>query len=167
MRIETFGALTFVMTATTAAAQQVNVDVDRSAAFATYRSYAWVTGTASRQPGDARICEAVDARLAAKGLSQVATAADVFVVTRVVTEERKAPVGGGFDSWPIGGATANLSRYVQRTVVVELYDASTRRIVWRGIGIDTVNDRGQHTADIDKTLEKMFRKYPRSAALKR
>ena len=47
------------------------------------------------------------------------------------------------------------------TLVVDLYDAHTRQMVWRGVATDSVSDKPQkNTPRINKALQKMFAKYP-------
>src|SRR5258705_4874905 len=61
-------------------AQDVNTDFDRSANFASYRTYAWTPGTPSPNPlGEQRIHAAVDQQLAAKGFSMVTESPSVYI----------------------------------------------------------------------------------------
>jgi hypothetical protein len=67
------------MLTTLACAQKVDVDSDPSAPFASYRTYAWAQGTPSPTPlGERRFHFAVDAQLAARGLTEVGVAPDLF-----------------------------------------------------------------------------------------
>jgi Domain of unknown function (DUF4136) len=44
---------------------------------------------------------------------------------------------------------------------VDLYDATTRKMVWRGVAQATVSDKPEKNAEkIDKSLAKMFARYP-------
>jgi len=51
--------------------------------------------------------------------------------------------------------------YAMGTLVVDLYDAHTRQMVWRGVATDSVSDKPEKdTQRITKALQKMFAKYP-------
>jgi hypothetical protein len=46
-------------------------------------------------------------------------------------------------------------------MVVDLFDAKTKRLVWRGIATDTISSDPQKNAmKIEKAVEKMFKKFP-------
>jgi hypothetical protein len=50
---------------------------------------------------------------------------------------------------------------MQGTLIVDLYDAATRRMVWRGVATATVTDKPSKNArKITKALAKMFDRYP-------
>jgi len=164
MKFRMFACLALAMTAAVAYAQNVTTDSDPSAPFATYKTYAWTEGTPSPNPlGEQRIHAAVDAQLAGKGLTRVDSAPNLYVATHVLTHEQKEVVANGFGPWWGGGFTANVETYVQGTLIVDLYDASTRKMVWRGVATGTASDKpSKNTSKIDKALAKMFQRYPSS-----
>ena len=147
-------------------AQDVNTDFDPSANFASYRTYAWTAGTPSPNPlGEQRIHAAVDQQLAAKGFSIVSESPSVFIATHVVTKEQQQLNVSGFGGGPFFGggidATARVQTYTTGTLAVDMYDAKTKQLVWRGVGSGTASDRAEkNTEKVDKALEKMFKKYP-------
>ena len=144
--------------------QQVKTDFDRSAPFATYRTYTWTSGTpAPNQFIQERIHVAVDEQLVVKGmLTQSAVKPNLVVATHVVTHEQKEIVAPGFGVGPWwGGPGAVIETYLQGTLIVDLYDAKTRKMVWRGVATDTVSEKtSTNTEHIDKAVAKMFEKYP-------
>ena len=163
MRIHMFGTLAFATVATIVYAQKVDVDSDPSAPFAKYKTYAWAQGSPSPTPlGERRIHAAVNQRLAANGMTQVIDTPDVFVASHVMTEHREQLMANGFGGWGFGGlATATIEPYVQGTLVVDLYDAATMRLVWRGVATAVASDKAQkNTSNINKGLDQMFEKYP-------
>jgi hypothetical protein len=86
----------------------------------------------------------------------------------VVTHEQKKIVAPGFGfgpwGWGWGGPGAVIYTYLQGTLIVDLYDAKTRKMVWRGVATDTVSDKtSTNTEHIDKAVGKMFDKYPPDA----
>ena len=154
-----------VMVATAALyAQKVNVDSDPAAPFATYKSYAWTQGTPAPNPlNDQRLRAGVEARLSARGLAMNSAAPDLIVATHVTTSERRELIASGFGwgPWYGGGGTATVETYTEGTLVVDLYDAHTKKMVWRGVATATASDKPTKNAEkIDKALNKMFEKLP-------
>jgi hypothetical protein len=147
-------------------AQKVTTDYDPKADFAAFKTYAWTEGTPSPNPlGEARIRAAVDERMAAKGLKLVAEAPDIVVATHVVAKEQKElnTMGYGGYGWRWGGgmATTSIDTYIQGTLALDVYDAGSKQLVWRGIGTDTASDQPEkNQKKINKALDKMFKDFP-------
>ena len=161
-----------LLAAPAAFAQDVNTDFDPRANFASYRTYAWTPGTPSPNPlGEQRIHAAVDQQLAAKGFSLVPESPSVYIATHVVTKEQQQLNVSGFGGGPFFGggidATARVETYTQGTLAVDMYDAKSKKLVWRGVGSSTASDKAdKNTAKVNKALEKMFKKYPPSSNAK-
>jgi len=148
--------------------QKVNIDSDPAAPFATYRTYAWVRGTPAPNPlNEDRLRGAVDARLTARGLSVNTADPDLIVVTHVTTKERKELLvdGFGYGPWWGGGlSTASVETYIDGTLVLDLYDAHTKKMVWRGVATATASEKpSKNAAKMTKALDKMFEKLPIAA----
>jgi len=160
-------AVALVMTTAVLYAQKVSVDFDQAAPFATYKTYAWVDGTPAPNPlNEERLHMSVDAHLALVGLRMNTTSPDLIVVTHVTTNERQElQVGGfGYGPWWGGYGTANVETYVDGTLVLDFYDAHTKKMVWRGVATATASDKPTKNASkINKALDKMFEKFPMPA----
>ena len=160
------GALAVMLMATVAYAQKVTVDSDPAAPFATYKTYAWTAGTAAPNPlSEERLHQSVDARLAGKGLAMNTAAPDLIVATHVTTKEKQELIANGFGygPWGFGGGFggATVETFVEGTLVVDLYDAKTKKMVWRGIATATASDKPTKNTDkMNKALDKMFEKFP-------
>ncbi len=147
-------------------AQKVTIDSDPAAPFGSYKTYAWAKGTPSPNPlGEQRIHDGVMAQLAAKGLVQASGAPDLFVSTHLTAHEEKELVSNGFGYgpwWGGGGyATTTVHTYVKGTLLVDLYDAKTKKLVWRGTAVGTASDKpSKNTEKLNKALNKIFAKYP-------
>jgi len=51
--------------------------------------------------------------------------------------------------------------YEVGTLTVDLFDAQTRKLVWQGVGTDTVSTKPEkHNRETDKEKEKMFKHFP-------
>ena len=158
-------AVALVLTTAVLSAQKVSVDFDQAAPFATYKTYAWVDGTPAPNPiNEERLRMSVDAHLAMIGLRMNTTNPDVVVVTHVTTKERQELRVSGFGygpGWGGGYGTANVETYIDGTLVLDLYDAHTKKMVWRGVATATASDKPTKNASkINKALDKMFEKFP-------
>src|SRR4051812_27834839 len=156
-------AMLILLIATAAYAQKVRTDSDPAAPFVTFTTYAWTAGTASPNPlGEHGVHAAVDAQLAAKGLKLVDSNPTLFVATHVLAHQQQQIIAKGFGPWGLGGyGPATIQTYVQGTLIVDLYAAATKKMVWRGIATGTASDQAsKNTSKIDKALVKMFEQYP-------
>ena len=164
MMIRTLCTFTIALAMTTGGfAQKVTTDSNPQLQFNEYKTYSWTAGTSSPNPLDERrIHDMVDAQLAAKSLTPVESDPDVYVATHVITHEQKKLIAEGFGPWGPSGGTVTLETYVQGTLVVDLYDARTKKMIWRGLGTGTTSDKpSKNTDKIDKALFMMFQQYPR------
>jgi hypothetical protein len=143
-------------------AQHVTTDSDSAAPFATYKTYAWTPGTASAiSLSEQRIHDGVNAQLQGKGMTQVNSNPDVFVATHVTTHTVPQVIADGFGPWGFGAGMATVQTYTEGSLIVDLYDATTKKMVWRGVATATVSSKPEkNAAKIDKSLMKMFARYP-------
>ena len=147
-----------------AAAQKVATDYDRSADFSKFKTYAW---TPSKNPAKdplwhQRIIENIDQQLTAKGLKKVDGEADLHVTYTGNLKEITSLQGiGSGGRWLGGSFSVNTSTQVEGTLIVELYDAHSDSLVWRGIATESVSDKpDKNISRLEKTARKMFRAYP-------
>jgi hypothetical protein len=170
-------ALMFLF-AGTALAVQVKTDYDRSANFGQYKTYSW-EHVKTKDPLDVnRVKSAVNASLAAKGWTQVESGGDVSIVAMEITSTQQTlntfynGLGGGwgwrrFGGGGFGQATTTTETYKVGTVVVDLFDAKTKQLVWRGSSSDTLsNNSDKNIKNLDKGVDKMFKKFPPNSSNK-
>ncbi len=63
----------------------------------------------------------------------------------------------------MGSSTTQVRTYQMGTLVVDLWDAQAKQLVWRGVASDTISDNPQQNEKkIDKAAEEMFKRYPPS-----
>src|SRR5438309_11802651 len=79
----------FLVALGTAVAQQVKTDFDHQANFSRYKTYSWQDIKPANSLWDARIKKEVDAQLAAKGWTQVASGGDMAVVAITTTQTQR------------------------------------------------------------------------------
>jgi hypothetical protein len=175
-----------VVAAAGCAGQHVSTDYSPSIDFGQFHSYSLVTSpdSASHQLLNDRVAQAVQSQLAAKGLTPTDRAnANLFVGygvvdhthTQVYTTGTGWGWGGGWGwryhrwgvAWPMT-MQRDVQTYTDGTVVVNLVDAKTKRVVWRGEVADVLNlpvsDPTQATQKIDAAVATMFAKYPPQTA---
>jgi hypothetical protein len=157
-----------LLAATSAFAQQVKTDYDRSADFSQYKTYSWEKVQTQDPLWVERIKEAVNSALAAKGWTQVPSGGNVAVVAIEMTRNQQTldtfyngfgrgwRWGGGF-----GDATTTVENYKVGTLVVDLFDANSKKLVWRGSSSDTLSDKSDNNIkNLDKGVQKMFNHFP-------
>lgn len=170
-------AMTLVL-AVNASAQQVKTDYDRNANFGQYKTYSWAHVKTQDPLLVERIQSAVNSALAAKGWTQVESGGDVSVVAIEMTRNQQTlntfydGFGGGwgwrrFGGGGFGEATTTTETYKVGTLVVDLFDAKTKQLAWRGSSSDTLsNNSDKNIRNLDKGVEKMFKKFPPSSSTK-
>ena len=151
-------------------AQNVKTDYDRSADFSQYKTYSWQHVKTKDALDVDRIKSAVNATLAAKGWTQVDSGGDVSIVAMEITQNQQTlntfydGFGGGWRWRGFGGfseATTTTDTYQVGTLVVDLFDAKTKQLIWRGDSSDTLsNNSNKNIENLDKGVEKMFNKFP-------
>ncbi|HEX3738551.1 MAG TPA: DUF4136 domain-containing protein [Terriglobales bacterium] len=165
-------AFLFVLEA--AFAQQVTTDFDHQANFAHYKTYSWEAVKSPDPLWDARIKSAVDVQLAAKGWMRVESGGDVCVVAIGTTQTQRTlqtfydGFGGGWRWRGFGGmgeSTTTEQDYKEGTLIVDLYDAKVKQLIWRGSAEDTLSKKAEKNAkNLDKGVAKMFKKFPPESA---
>jgi hypothetical protein len=159
-------------------AQKVSYDYDKSASFASYKTYAHKDGTkVGQQLIDERIVNAIDTQLAAKGLTKNESSPDVYVVYHVAFDKQKdistfsSGYGGGYGpyGWGWGGmggmstSTTQVRDILVGTLVIDLADAKTKQLAWRGMGVKEVNTQAnpeKRDKSINEAVKKIFKNYP-------
>src|ERR1700726_3669978 len=159
-----------LLAASAAFAQQVKTDYDRSANFSQYKTYSWEKVQTQDQLWVDRIKQAVNTALAAKGLTPVESGGDISIVAIEMTKNQQTlntfydGFGGGW-RWRGGGgfgdATTTVDTYKVGTLVVDLFDAHTKTLLWRGSSSETLSDKSdKNIKNLDKGVQKMFDHFP-------
>ena len=155
-------------------AQQVKTDFDHQANFSQYKTYSWQEIKPEDSLWDARIKNAVDAELASKGWTRVDTNGDVTIVAIKTPQTEKTfktfydGFGGGWRWRGFGGfgdATTTEQDFKKGTLVVDLYDAKTKQLIWRGSAEDALSNKAEkNEKNLDKGVTKMFKDFPPKSA---
>jgi hypothetical protein len=157
-------------------AGQVKTDYDRNANFAQYKTYSWEQVKTKDALDVDRIKSAINAALAAKGWTQVDSGGDISVMAMEITHNQQTlntyydGFGGGWRWRGFGGlgeATTTTETYKVGTLIVDLFDAKTKELVWRGSSSDTLsNNSSKNIQNMNKDVEKMFKNFPPGSSKK-
>jgi Domain of unknown function (DUF4136) len=163
-------AIALTISAATLAAQDVKIDWDKTTNFTWYETYAWEPGVmlTGNTLVDQRIVNAVDAQLHAKGM-RCGETGDLTLAAHLATKDR-AMLNGFYAPWERNsnwggvGTTGIVDELTQGTLIVDILDTRTGRLVWRGTATSSVsNDPAKNEKKISKAVEKMFKAFPPSA----
>ena len=153
---------------------QTHSDWDPAANFGSFRTYMWKNQTPLKnQLLDQRIVQAINQQMAAKGLKQVDSGADIFVTYHGSVSEQlnmtTTSMGYGWGGWygPGYGAGGVQNTTVQQipvgTLVVDLVDIKTNQMVWRSTATDDLrqSDNPQQAQQrVDNAVKAMFSRWP-------
>jgi len=161
--------LTLVL-ATVSFAQHVKTDYDHNANFGQYKTFSWQKVQTKDQLMVDRIKSAVNSALVAKGWTEVPSGGDVEVFAIETTQNQQTldtfynGFGGGRRWGGFGGfgdSTTTVETYKVGTLVVDLFDAKTEKLIWRSSSSDTLSDKAdKNTKNLDKGVNKMFQHFP-------
>jgi Domain of unknown function (DUF4136) len=162
-----FGAAAF--------AQDVKVDFDKDADFAGIKTFAVKLGTGWNNPiSEKRVLTEVEETLVQKGWQKVDANPDAVVVLHGATETKRtlntfysgggAWGGYGYRGWGgagMGSATTTESEYTVGTLVVDIFAAKTKALLFRGAASDELSDKTEkNIKKLDKATNKMFKDFP-------
>lgn len=168
-----FFSIATIFVVTASLAQQVKTDYDHGSKFGQYKTYSWEK-VQTRDPLLVdRIKDAVNGALTAKGWTKVDSGGDVCIVAMEITRNQQTlntfydGFGGGWrwrGSGGFGDATTTTETYQVGTLVVDLFDAKAKNLIWRGSSSDTLsNNADKNTKNLDKGVQKMFAHFPPDA----
>ena len=141
---------------------KVNSDYDKTADFSQYKTYSyygWAENSDKilNQFDKERIEKAFGEEFKKRGLKYVESDGDLVVTLFIVTEQKQQTtatttnMGGGYGGyygygpgygWGGGMSTTsyNTYDYVVGTLVIDVYDAKEKKLVFESIGSDTINE---------------------------
>jgi hypothetical protein len=136
--------------------------------FAKYHTYKWVPiegGSHPNQIADAQIKSSVDSQLAAKGLTKTdGDNADLLIGYQVAVDKEKQ-----WNAYSMGGArfggmgSATSSTINNGSLVLDMYDPTSKQLVWTGTATKTLNpssNQEKNQKNLDKAMAKLLKNYP-------
>jgi hypothetical protein len=163
-------------------AQDVKVDFDKAADFGKYKTFAIKLGTSWNNPlGEKRVLAEIQQGLTEKGwtATTVDAKADAIVVLHGATEKQKSLntfYSGGYGGYGwrggwggMGGtATTTVDEYTVGTLVVDIFDAKTKQLVYRGTATDELSNKPEKNAKkLAKASDKLFKDFPPGSKAKK
>jgi len=165
-----------------ALAQKVYIDYDEDYDVSQIKTFAWkATDATSLKEADPmlhdHIVNAIQRYLVGAGMSEADGDPDIWVTYHTSTKENlsvnTSDFGYGYPgSWAWGGyygryasvgvgySTTSISTYHTGTLVVDVWDSESNKLVWRGsaANITLAENPGKMRHKIDRTLEKIVKK---------
>lgn len=165
-----------------AAAQQIRTDYDRSLDFDQFETYAWMEDIQLPIPArldaeqlDGWVRTAVEEQLATLGLKKADSAEEADLLVTYLTylkqsmSSQEADVRSRsrlpYGHWrPFGDTVPDSRLHSEGTLILDLVDAGTKKLAWRGEVRQALKDPG-NAEKVRKTIEKaapkLFKKFPR------
>lgn len=109
------------------------------------------------------IKRAVDEQLAQKGLTKVDKDADLHVGYHAAIRQEQSLYVSGWGGWWDGSVQGQTSSVPVGTIVVDLYDAAQKRLIWRGDATKTIDlkkDPDKNYKSLQRAMAKLFKDYP-------
>jgi hypothetical protein len=166
-------------------AQKAKSDYDKNTDFTKYKSYAFAgwQQDSDKQLNDfdkKRILESLKSEFDARGMNLVESGADAWVSIFIVIDQKTSTTaytnynggmgygmgrgwGMGYGGMGMGSSTTTYSEndYLEGTFVVDIYDESSKDLVWQGVITGTVNEKPKkREKGIPKSMAKLMKKYP-------
>jgi hypothetical protein len=155
-------------------AQDVNVDYDKAFDFKTLKTFDIKIGTSwGNSLSEKRVLGEIEQGLISKGWTKASdeASADAVVVLHGATEQKKdlnTFYSGGYGGYRWGGwgggmgtAHTSVSEYTVGTLVVDIFDAKSKELVFRGVAQDEISNKPEkNQKKMKKVSEKMFKDFP-------
>ena len=160
-------AMLVCITSAIAVGQQVSVNFNHDQSFAQFHTYAWGSNNANQIQNSilAQVAKQdIDSALQAKGFQKVQESEnpDLIVTANGGMKEQTSYSAWGMRG--IGGGMGGISpeQNVIGTMIIDLYDAKTQSLIWRGIAQDTLSNNGnKNQQTVEKAVQKMFKQWPK------
>ncbi len=180
-----FGLLVvFAVVATPALAQKITIDYAHDFDFSQVKTFTYVDtedSNSGNQLTDNRLRNAILTELREGGLAQVAADGDIYVTYHVTTQDNtvfnttsygyggwgpgwggygRYGYGGFYGGMGMGGSTTPATTYTDGTLIIDAYEPSEKKMVWRGTGTVTIKAKPEkQVKQVDNILRKMGNKW--------
>ena len=152
-------------------AQDVKTNYDHGADFSRYKTFSWEKVQIANPVWADRIKAAIAADLAKEGWRPVESGGDIAVIALEMDEMHQTlntyyDAFGGIWSWKGGYTdfTTTIDTYQVGTLVVDLFDANSKKLVWRGSSSKSLSNKSdKNLKNLDKGVQKMFEHFPPAA----
>lgn len=148
---------------------EVNVDFDPTVDFSKFQTIGWLAGTpAEDEELESKIHASIERELIPLGISEVRENPDLLIVTHASMDLEKIIDVTQFEYWlgyqgwkkPMAASQETWESNMG-VLIVDLLDAASHRLVWRGIATGNVAKNPEKRGKkLDATMAKMFRGFP-------
>jgi Domain of unknown function (DUF4136) len=162
-----FCAILLCVASTIAVGQQVSVNYNHDVSFAQYHTYAWGSNNANQIQNSilAQVAQQdINSAMQGKGLQMVQESQNPDIILTANSGMRQQTSYSAWGMRGIGGGMGGITpeQNVEGTMIVDLYDAKTQSLIWRGIAQDTLNKNGNKNQEmVQKAVQKMFKQWPK------
>jgi len=154
------------MASAVALGQTVSVNYNHSQNFSGFQTYIWASNNANQIQNSILAQQAksdVDGALQGKGLQLVQESQnpDLIVLASGGLQQQTSYQAWGMRG--IGGGMGGITpqQNVVGTLVVDVYDAKNKNLLWRGLAQNTLSNNGNKNSQmVTKAVQKMFKQYP-------
>jgi hypothetical protein len=152
----------------TTLAQDVSTNAMPGTDFSKYHTYKWVPIEGAAAPNqilDAQIKSSIDSQLAAKGLTKTdGEKADLFIGYQISVDQERQwnAYGTGGLRWGGGMGSATSSTISIGTLVLDMYDPTTKQLVWTGRATKTLDPKSSEEKkqkNLDKAMAKLLKNF--------
>lgn len=172
--------LAVVMTTGCATSPVVSTDYDRTADFASYRTFAFAQSLGTDTAGYETLVThtlkaATRSHMEQRGYTYTEAGPDLLINFNArlakqlhVSQTPAAPMmyygyrGGFYSNWNGYGNEVRVHQYVEGTLNIDIVDAKRKQLVWEGVAVGRVNNkqREDRQATINAVVAEIFSKYP-------
>ena len=162
-----FCAMLLCITSAIAVGQTVSVNYNHNQSFAQYHTYAWQIDDPNKIANSILAQVAItdtDSALAGKGLSKVDISANPDLIVIATGGLRQQTSYSAWGMRGIGGGMGGITpeQNVEGSLVISIYDAKQKALIWRGIGQSTLSNNGnKNQQEVEKAIQKMFKQWPK------
>lgn len=150
------------------AQEKVTTEFDKTYDFSQIKTFAVQVATSWNDPlSEQRVVGEVTAALTSKGWTAVdASKANAMVLLHGATQEKKQlnTFYGGAGPWGwrgMGVGEVTESDYTVGTLVVDIFDATSKKLLFRGTASDELSpNSGTNDKHVEKATNKMFYNFP-------
>ncbi len=157
--------------ATSAQAQSVQTDYDRSFNFSNLKTFGFAVQRrpamdplASDSLNDGRIRTAIESQLIGNGYRTNGDSPDFVIAYHVTTKNKLSVQDYGYGPprfW--GSRNISVNQYSEGTLLVDFIDAKTNQVIWRGRASGTLEMKGVDKK-ISKSVEKLVKQFIKDTA---
>src|SRR5271154_7196208 len=159
-------AMIVCVTSAVSYGQQVSVNYNHNQSFSQFHTYTWAANNANQIQNSilAQVAQQdIDTAMQGKGFTKVEESQKPDLILLASGGMKQQTSYSAWGMRGIGGGMGGITpqQNVEATLIVDLYDAKSQSLVWRGIAQGTLNNNGNKNQQlVEKAIQKMFKQWP-------